>query len=53
MNDNSKAQIAKELTLEAIKAGLIKVSNDDLRDSEIVGQSIAKMFNAILNSVQC
>lgn len=53
MNENIKAQIARELTVEAMKSNLIKIAHDDSLNSEAVGQHIAKVFNAILKNVQC
>lgn len=52
MNENIKAQIVKELTCKAMEANVLRLSADDARNAEAVGQAIAMLFNTIQKNVQ-
>ena len=52
MNEATKYTIAKELTLKAIEANLIRLKPDAAQDSDSVGKAIAAVYNAIVKEIQ-
>lgn len=53
MNENAKAQMAKELTLKAMETNLIALPAAERHDVEKAAQAVANFFNAVLKNIQC
>lgn len=53
MNESMKITIAKELTIKAIEAQLLRLKSDDAHNGDAVGKAIANLFNTISKELQC
>lgn len=53
MNEVAKNTIAKELTIKAIEAQLIRLKTEEAQNAEAVGKAIAAVFNTIVKELQC